>query len=594
MRGWEPGRDSVIRLRPTLTSRLALVLALGFAACGRDPAPPPASSGAALPSPSAVASFQETPSPEITAAIRALLGPGGPEEAGSAEERKTLRSIYPVSAERLLWLDTADRPTPAARDALAVLNDAAAEGLDPTDYRAAPLSALAETLSSSSPSTPREIASFEAGVSLGLLRYLRQMHRGRVEPRAIGFLLNLPKDEHDYAALVREAALDHRVKEVIASITPPLVQYRLLRSVLHRYRELARAEGRSLAPLPAPPARSLKPGESGVGLDLLRARLIALGDLSMGAAPPESPDRYEGDLVEGVRRFQQRHGLEGDGVLGKSTWAALQVPLSFRLRQIELSMERMRWLPHLGERPFIAVNIPMFRLWGWDKVPLSGAPLFEMGVIVGKALNTRTPVFLEEMEYLIFRPYWNVPKSILQKEILPILHRDPGYLARQDMEIVDGQGDDARKVPATATNVDRLARGELRLRQRPGPKNALGDVKFMFPNDENVYLHSTPAPELFGRARRDFSHGCVRVENPLLLAEWALNDQPSWTRERIQEAMKGPPSQRVPLTRRVRVVLYYVTAAVMPNDGAIHFAADIYNQDPRLDRALSAATRRRP
>jgi murein L,D-transpeptidase YcbB/YkuD len=195
---------------------------------------------------------------------------------------------------------------------------------------------------------------------------------------------------------------------------------------------------------------------------------------------------------------------------------------------------------------------------------------------------------MEEMKHLIFRPYWNVPRSILHKEILPILRRDLAYLSRQDMEMVDGQGDDARPMAPTSENVVLLARGKLRLRQRPGPRNALGAVKFMFPNDENVYLHGTPAPGLFGRARRDFSHGCVRVENPLALAEWALKDQPQWTRKRIQAAMEGRPSLVAPLTRPIRVVLYYVTATVIPGDNSIHFAEDIYGHDPRLDKALAA------
>ena len=438
---------------------------------------------------------------------------------------------------------------------------------------------------------PEDAASFDVSLSHSMMRYLRQFHRGRVNPRDIGFLVNLPEDEHDYAALVRESALQSRLKETIATVTPPLVQYRALRSMLPRYRALALVDGTTLAHLPSPPKKPVKPGEPAPGLDILRTRLITVGDLPETTPALVNPGIYEGALVDGVKRFQLRHGIEDDGVLGKTTWAALNVPLSWRLRQIELAMERMRWLPHLGERAFIAVNVPMFHLWAWDRVPESGIPDFGMGVIVGKALNTRTPVFLEEMKYLIFQPYWNVPKSILQKEILPILRRDLGYLARQDMEIVDGQSDEARPVAATSENVSRLAEGKLRLRQRPGPKNSLGQVKFMFPNDENVYLHSTPAPELFGRARRDFSHGCVRVEDPVALALWALKDQPEWTREKVVAAMNGAPSFRVNLMRPIRVVMYYVTATVIPDDGTVHFADDIYGHDPRLDKALQARSR---
>jgi murein L,D-transpeptidase YcbB/YkuD len=209
-----------------------------------------------------------------------------------------------------------------------------------------------------------------------------------------------------------------------------------------------------------------------------------------------------------------------------------------------------------------------------------------MDVIVGRGLNRQTPVFVKEMEYLIFRPYWDVPPSILRDEILPAVRREPGYLQRHDMEIVSGAGDDARPVPLTEESLAQLQQGRFRLRQRPGPRNSLGLVKFIFPNDANVYLHDTPAPELFGRSRRDFSHGCVRVQDPIALAEWALKGQDTWDRDRILAAMNGRPSQRVNLQRPIQVILFYITAVVMPDDGSVHFAEDIYGHDTKLDRAL--------
>jgi L,D-transpeptidase YcbB len=265
----------------------------------------------------------------------------------------------------------------------------------------------------------------------------------------------------------------------------------------------------------------------------------------------------------------------------------LRVPLATRVRQIELALERLRWLPHLGHERFLAVNIPMFRLWAWDSIPPDGAPSFDMGVIVGRALDTRTPVFVEEMRSIIIRPYWNIPSSILRHEILPAIERDPEYLRRQDMEIVSGSGDDAHPVPATAENLARLREGRLRVRQRPGPNNALGLVKFVFPNDENVYMHGTPAMQLFSRSRRDFSHGCVRLEDPVALAEWVLNDQPEWTRDRILAAMQGSAPRRVNLRQPIQVILFYITAVVMPDDGTVRFADDIYGHDARLEKALA-------
>jgi murein L,D-transpeptidase YcbB/YkuD len=244
------------------------------------------------------------------------------------------------------------------------------------------------------------------------------------------------------------------------------------------------------------------------------------------------------------------------------------VPLSSRIRQIELALERLRWLPHLGEERFIGINIPMFRLWAWDATRPDGKASFQTNVIVGRALNTRTPVFVEQMEHIIFRPYWNVPSSIVRNEILPAMSRQRDYLRRHNMEIVSPPG------------------APLRIRQRPGATNALGLVKFVFPNDDGVYLHGTPAPALFAHARRDFSHGCVRAQDPVGLAQWVLADRPEWTRERILAAMHGDESLRVDLLRPIRVILFYLTAVVTPEDGIVHFVNDIYGHDARLDRML--------
>jgi murein L,D-transpeptidase YcbB/YkuD len=252
------------------------------------------------------------------------------------------------------------------------------------------------------------------------------------------------------------------------------------------------------------------------------------------------------------------------------------------VRQIELSMERLRWLPHLDGR-FVGVNIPMFRLWAVEATHTS--PL-AMNVIVGRALDTRTPVFVARMRQVVFRPYWNVPRSIVRGELLPLLRRDPAYLARHDMEIVRDAGDDARVVDASPANLLLLRDGALRLRQRPGQRNALGLVKFVFPNDSDIYLHGTPAQQLFARPRRDFSHGCIRVEDPVALAEWLLRNQPPWSRERIVAAMNGERTQFVTLARPLPVVLYYVTALAAP-DGSVRFADDVYGHDARLERALA-------
>jgi murein L,D-transpeptidase YcbB/YkuD len=520
----------------------------------------------------------------MAAAIRDTVGNDRPHALGSVTpaEREQLTALYGADAFAPRWVDASGHPTRDARDALALLDTAAAEGLDPADYRAPALDAVAAALDGAP--TPRvpEIAAFDASLSLNTLRYLQQLHRGRIDPRRIGFRMTAPADADDFVALLRSALGGHRLNDAAAQLAPPLVLYRALRGMLARYRSLA---SDPTLENPPPTATSVRPGQPYAGLGALHRWLVALGDLPADA--PAELSGYDGTIVEGVKRFQMRHGLDPDGVLGKTTQAALRVPLAWRVRQIELALERLRWLPHLGTTRFLAVNIPMFRLWGWNSIPADGAPSFSTGVIVGRALNTQTPVFVEEMRYLIFRPYWNIPPSIMGHETLPALARDPDYLQRQDMEIVAGPGDDARPVALTPETLAQLRQGRLRVRQRPGPKNSLGLVKFVFPNDDNVYLHGTPAPQLFSRSRRDFSHGCVRVEDPAALAAWALEGQDDWDRDRILAAMNATHSRRVNLARPIQVILFYVTAAVMPEDGTIRFAEDIYRHDARLDQALA-------
>lgn len=485
------------------------------------------------------------------------------------------------AAVAAIWVDEGGRPRPVAAQALALLAAAGDDGLAPTDYGEAALSAQAARLQEKAP-LPADSAAFDAALQQALQRYLAHLHFGRVDPARAGFRLPPRDDGHDFAQVLAEAAARERVSDLAAQWRPTLPAYTRLREALAT--ERARAAVESVSALAALAGPTLRPGQAGdelrEGLAALQDRLRALGDLAAQAAV--DPARYDGGLVEAVRRFQARHGLAPDGVLGRATRAALQVPAARRVRQIELALERMRWLPHLGGRRFVAINIPMFRLWAVD--PALAAPPLEMDVIVGRALDTRTPVFMEQMRYLVFRPYWNVPRSIVRNEILPALARNPAYLERHDMELVRGGGDDAPAVAADAAALAALRAGTLRVRQRPGARNSLGLVKFIFPNDDSVYLHGTPAPQLFERARRDFSHGCVRLQDPLALAAWLLRDQPRWTRSNILAAMEAGAPRRVDLTQAVPVVLYYVTAMVFA-DG-LHYADDLYGHDARLDRLL--------
>lgn len=524
--------------------------------------------------------------PDVRSAIEAQLSRGFDQTVfvWTDLEHHQLHEFYASARYEPLWIDTTGRVSRCADEALALLTAAADEGLEPATYQTKHLDRLRTALLAvPSPSAP-ELARYDVALSASTLRYLRHLHSGRVDPRTVGFRLGAPADRPDLAALLRSAAKDGRVIEMAEGLRPPFAQYDALRAMLSRYRLLALVPDSARGELPPFPS-ALHPGELYAGLEALRQRLAAFGDLPAGASGTGTTT-YEGPFVDGVKRFQVRHGLTDDGIIGKSTQAALRVPLAWRVRQLELALERLRWLPPLGPQRLIAINIPMFRLWAWDSGSSRLDPSFGVNVIVGRAMRTRTPVFVEQLREVIFRPFWNVPPSIARHEIVPLLERDPDYLRRQQMEIVRGPGDDARAVAPTEENIALLKQGLLRVRQRPGPQNSLGLIKFVFPNAANVYMHGTPAQALFSRSRRDFSHGCVRVEDPVALAEWVLSEGHDWGRDRVLAAMAGTQSIHVPLLRPIPVVLFYTTAAVMPEDQTIHFAEDIYQHDTVLDRAL--------
>jgi len=268
----------------------------------------------------------------------------------------------------------------------------------------------------------------------------------------------------------------------------------------------------------------------------------------------------------------------------------LNTPFSYRVRQLQLTLERWRWASRVYNPPPVLVNIPEFILRGFGKEETIE---LTMKVVVGRAYRMHTPVFEQDMSYVIFRPYWNVPLAIQRGEIVPKLKRDPDYMAKNQFEVVDRRGAVVSTGAVSSEQLAQLSSGVLSVRQRPGPKNSLGLVKFVFPNEHNVYLHSTPAPELFSRTRRDFSHGCIRVEDPAGLAEWILQGNGGWTKDRIVAAMNsGPDSQQVNLAQKRPVVIIYATAVVLP-DGTVKFFQDIYGHDARLEKALARGYPRR-
>ena len=476
------------------------------------------------------------------------------------------------------WL-VEGRPAPMAQQAVDLLTAAATEGLQAEDYHAATL-AQAVADAAHGPALDSNAAQrLEDALSAALQRYLGDLRSGRIDPRQIQQNYTPPAaPQTDAASALQRALAAPTLADAVRAATPQVPLYAHLRSELARYRALGNPAAWA-TPLPALPGRKLEAGQTWAGLAQLTQRLVVLGDLPADAQPPAF---YDDALQSGVKTFQQRHALATDGVIGKATLEALAVPPAARVRQIELAMERLRWTPLLRGPRMIVVNIPEFVLRAYEVQDGQVSLQLAMKVIVGKALDTRTPLFNEDMRFIEFSPYWNIPPSIARSETIPRLRRDPGYWQQQGLEFVGANGQVHSALAPEHLNA--VLRGQMRIRQRPGPHNALGDIKFVFPNHSNIYLHHTPAPLLFQRDRRDFSHGCIRIEDPVALAQFVLRNDPAWPEARIREAMARGQSATLRLAEPLPVVIAYSTAIV--KQGQLHFFTDLYGQDKLLDQAL--------
>lgn len=485
------------------------------------------------------------------------------------------------AAEPLLWVKQG-RPSPQAGEIEEVLREAERHGLRPDAYLSSLTSTELQRVHSFRADAPL-LDRYDADLSRRTSRFLIHLRYGRVSANAAGFDLPAITERTDIPTVVRRLANGRNIQAEIESIEPRPAPYRLLKDALARYRQLA--EDQELSALPAPAGRSAKMGDEYAGAMQLRKQLARLGDLPARTDDANSAATLDALLVEGLKHFQSRHGLTPDGVLGKQTLAALNVPPGQRVRQIELSMERWRWLGVLP-RPDIVINIPQFMLYALPRPDRATEQLLEMPVIVGRARD-RTPIFTASIEEVVFNPYWDVPKSILQNELLPKIRKDVSYLERHHFEIVRGGGDDAKVQQPTPAVIAALAAGELRLRQRPGPDNALGPVKFILPNRYSIRLHGTSEPGLFDSAQRAFSHGCIRVSDPAALTEYVLANAPGeWNTETIATALCGTQPRRVRLDEPVRVVVFYATAAATASRGVL-FTPDLYGHDARLERLLA-------
>jgi murein L,D-transpeptidase YcbB/YkuD len=489
--------------------------------------------------------------------------------------RDQVSTFYEAGAYSLAWVSN-NQPTPQAFALIQLFKAAAEKGLDPDDYDSPRWDDRVARLQAPSPD---DLMHFDLALTVCAMRYVSALHVGRVNPQHFKFGLDVGPKRYDLTEFLRnEVIYSHDVKGTIATVEPQYAGYDRLKAALGVYMKLAAESDGEAVPVPA---TTVRPGDSYTGMAQLVARLTQLGDAGPGVGSQSAGEAsvYQGAVVDAVKHFQRRHGLEPDGSIGKGTVAALNTPLKVRVQQIQFALERYRWIPESFSRAPIVVNIPEFRLRTMIRQP--GALPLNMAVVVGKAYQHKTPVFADYMRYVIFRPYWEVPPSITHAELIPKIRRNPNYLAAHNYIVVDGAGD----AVAGGAALGGLSSGAYRIRQKPGPKNSLGLVKFMFPNSYNVYMHGTPATQLFARSRRDFSHGCIRVENPLALAEWVLHNNPEWTEDRIVAAMHGSETIQVDLTHPIPVLILYSTAVVEPN-GQIDFFDDIYGYDTELRQVL--------
>jgi murein L,D-transpeptidase YcbB/YkuD len=528
-------------------------------------------------------SESQAPHPDLKAIVENPRPPGFVDPDGEGLRIwKAERRFYEARGFRLAWI-SGERPRREAADLLDAIARAGRDGLDPADYDLEGVS----TLRASGSRNPFRRRSLDARSALDadlrltyvFMKLASHLSSGRIEPEGLDPHWHVAPRAVDLPAILHDALESGSVAESLDRLPPAHPEYRALRDALERYRAIQRDGGWPQLP----PDFEATRGDRDPAIQTLRRRLAATGDLA-GAPPAASQDPhasiYDELVAAAVARVESRHGLRPDGVLDRAAVAAMNVPVERRIEQITLNLERWRWLPErFGDRHLI-VNIPTFELVGLDEAE----PTIRMRVIVGTRENP-TPVFVDRMTHIVFSPHWNVPASIARDETLPAVLEDPAYLDRNQLEVVDGtEVIDPATIDWSLVEPDDF---QYRFRQKPGARNALGLVKFMFPNQFSVYLHDTPTDRLFGRAGRDYSHGCVRVEKPAELAAWVLRDQPEWTPDHIAGAMQAGTERTVRLVRPIPVFLLYHTAWI-GTDGMTNFRDDLYGHDRRQAALLEA------
>ncbi|HTZ58874.1 MAG TPA: L,D-transpeptidase family protein [Acidobacteriaceae bacterium] len=491
--------------------------------------------------------------------------------------RSHLISFYRPLGYQLAWVRNG-QPTPQALELIQILENADREGLRAEDYDASRWADRLNLLRG--PHTAGAEARIDAALSVSIMRYLSDLHVGRINPQHVGFEFDLSRKKLDLPTFIREQLVNgSNLQSEVAGVEPQFPAYQRLRDALPHYIDLAKQDDGEKLPNPI----YMDKGEQYAGTARMTRLLRLLGDLPQNADVPAEAKIYQGPLVDAVKHFQARHGLLPNGIVDTKTIAEMNVPLGERVQQMRLGLERYRWSPYDFNESAVLVNIPEFRLYAFDQ---GGKIALSMRVNVGDDYDFQTPVFEKNMLYLVFRPYWYPPPGILRQEIIPELEQDTS-LEENDLELVSATGRVMSTGNVTPAILQQIRSGTMTARQPPGPDNALGLVKFMFPNQHHVYIHDTPiSVHMFSDKERTYSHGCIHAQEPDKLAAWLLRDLPNWDLEHVDYAMhKGPDNVRVNLPSPVPVFIVYDTVAVADN-GDVQFFPDIYGHDGVLEEEL--------
>jgi len=488
--------------------------------------------------------------------------------------------LYETSGYSLLWVQNV-RVRPQGLAVIQLLQNAGAKGLDPEDYDGSRWQGRLLKLGHNP--TEADLISFDTALTVSTMRYIRAIHCGRANPKEFKFELDTAGQQLPLAEFMQTQVLNASDPAAeIQKLEPPFLGYRKLLALLPVYEGYAnQAEGEKFPTV----TKTVRPGQPYAGVVPLGRFLQIIGDIPAGVQLDPNATVYQGALVDGVKHYQDRHGETPTGNLDARTVNELNTPPAVRIRQIKLTLERWRWLPHSFSQPPVVVNLPEYRVRAMNP---DGTVAFYKNVIIGKAYGHKSPVFEKDIQYVVFRPYWDVTPSIQRSEIVPHIQKDPTYIATHHFEVVTPQGEVVTDNQVSPEVLEGIKSLHLMVRQKPGDTNSLGLVKIIFPNPDNVYLHGTDAPELFTQDVRDFSHGCIRVQNPEDLVAWVLRNNPGWDLARVKATMNGEKNNlQVNLTTRIPVLIVYGTATVN-EENQIRFFDDIYGYDAELDKALAA------